>query len=60
MDKDENNNVPQARTKILNTTKCLLKSDKLVVLNNVEDLTIIDERDSLYIEKLIKVKMLKN
>ena len=59
LEKDENKNVLQAKTKILNTTKCLLKSDKLVVLNNVEDLTIIDERDSLYIGKTDKSQDVK-
>ena len=36
-----------------------MKSDKLVVLNNVEDLTIIDERDSLYIGKTDKSQDVK-
>lgn len=51
LEKDENNNVIQADTRELNTKNCLIKSNKLVVLNNVKDLTIIDERDTLYIGK---------
>ncbi len=61
--KDSNNNVLQSKTNILNTTNCLVKSDKLVVLNNVKDLTIVDTPDALYIgntDKAQDIKLLVN
>ncbi len=61
--KDSNNNVLQSKTNILNTTNCFVKSDKLVVLNNVKDLTIVDTSDALYIgntDKAQDIKLLVN
>ncbi len=61
--KDSYDNVLQSETKLLNTSNCFVKSDKLVVLNNVNNLTIVDTSDALYIgstESSQDIKLLVN
>lgn len=43
----------------LNSSNCLVKSDKLVLLNNVENLSIIDTQDSILISNTSKSQEVK-
>lgn len=50
-DKDNNGNILSDDVVTINTKNCLIDSDKLVTTIGLEDLIIIDDRDSLLITK---------
>lgn len=43
----------------LNSSNCLVKSDKLVLLNNVDNLSIIDTHDTILISNINKSQEVK-
>jgi mannose-1-phosphate guanylyltransferase/mannose-6-phosphate isomerase len=59
LEKDESNINKDIEHLNLNSSNCLIKSDKLVLLNNVSNLSIIDSDDVLLVSELDKSQEVK-
>lgn len=59
LEKDSANINTDSHTINLNSSNCLVKSDKLVLLNNVDNLSIIDTHDTILISNINKSQEVK-
>lgn len=59
LEKDSSNINMDSHTINLNSSNCLVKSDKLVLLNNVDNLSIIDTHDTILISNINKSQEVK-